>query len=92
MSECHFSNALNYTHIQLSQMHNASFQVCWLHESSAEKREGLISSVTSYFDASQASKARVMKKFSLRSVRRSYKESQMLLACCIHLRKTVKRH
>jgi ribosomal protein S18 acetylase RimI-like enzyme len=26
VSECHFSNALNYTHIQLSQMHNASFQ------------------------------------------------------------------
>jgi ribosomal protein S18 acetylase RimI-like enzyme len=26
VSEYHFSNALNYTHIQLSQMHNASFQ------------------------------------------------------------------
>jgi len=32
--------------------------VCWLHESSAQKREGLISSVTSSFDASQASKAK----------------------------------
>jgi NAD(P)-dependent dehydrogenase (short-subunit alcohol dehydrogenase family) len=32
--------------------------LCWLHVSSAEKIEGLISSVTSYFDASQASKAK----------------------------------
>jgi hypothetical protein len=32
--------------------------LCWLHESSAEKIEGLISSVTSSFDASQASKAK----------------------------------
>ncbi len=31
--------------------------LCWLHEQSAEKREGLISSVTSSFDASQTSKA-----------------------------------
>ena len=53
--------------------------LCWLHESSAENREGLISSVTSYFDAFQASKARVMKKLSLRSVKRSYKERQILL-------------
>ena len=33
-------------------------QLCWLHESSVEKREGLISSVTSYFDASQAREAK----------------------------------
>jgi len=57
----------------------SSAQLCWLHEPSAEKREGLISSVTSYFDAFQASKARVMKKLSLRSVKRSYKEGQILL-------------
>jgi hypothetical protein len=49
----------------------AHTSLCWLHESSAEKRECLISSVTSYFDAFQASKARVMKKLSLRSVKRS---------------------
>lgn len=38
--------------------------LCWLHEPSAEKREGLISSVTSYyFDASQASKAKSCRSF-----------------------------
>ena len=36
----------------------AFMELCWLHESSAEKREGLISSVTSYFDASQARKTK----------------------------------
>jgi transposase len=34
------------------------YELCWLHESSAEKREGLISSVTSYFDDTQTREAK----------------------------------
>jgi hypothetical protein len=42
---------------------DASHPLYWLHESSAEKIEDLISSVISYFDASQASKAKSYRSF-----------------------------
>jgi hypothetical protein len=48
---CKFPSALWCAFIQ------QSFGVCWLLEASAEKMEGLISSVTSYLHASVARKA-----------------------------------
>ncbi len=68
--------------------HEGATLTCWLHESSTEKRENLISSGPSCFAVSSARKARVMKRLSLRSGKRSSKERHRRLTCRRHLRNT----
>jgi hypothetical protein len=54
--------------------------------------EGLISSVTSYVDASHADETRSGKSHSLRSVKRSHREGHRPFVSCIHPRKTTGRY
>ena len=65
--------------------------LCWLLEASAEKMEGLNSSVTSSLNTSHARKASSSENLSHCSVKRSYKEGQTPLVWCIHPRKTAKK-
>lgn len=63
----------------------------WLDESSIEKKRGFDPFRNLLLCYLSGERSEVMKRLSLRSVKPSCKKRQIPLACCIHLRKTIRR-
>ncbi len=71
---------------------NLKHPLCWLLEASADKMEGLSSSVTSSLDTSHARKASSSEKLSHCNVKRSDKEGEHLLFAAFIREKRQKRN
>jgi hypothetical protein len=65
--------------------------LCWLLESSIKKMEIMISSMTSYLDASPVNRAQSEEGFTLRSVKHAHHEGHVPLVCFIQLSKLAEK-
>ena len=73
-------------------MVNSMKDLCWLLESSVKKMEILISSMTSYLDASPVNRAQSEEGFTLRRVKPTHHEGHVPLVCFIQLSKLAERY